>query len=181
LDEHEAIRRCQGGDEQAFRYLMDTHKDRAFRIACKILGDHGTAEDATQEAFVSAWRSIHTFEVGQPFAPWLLTILIRCAFKRLPKNSIQVKSLTEEDCPDPQDPAPGPEQTLAKEEVFEIVRKALTRLSAQRSRIIRLYYDVELKISEIADLLELPEGTVKSEMHRAKQELSQILKGILDR
>jgi RNA polymerase sigma-70 factor (ECF subfamily) len=159
---------------------MDTHKDKAFRIACKILGDHGAAEDATQEAFVSAWRSMHTFKVGQPFTPWLLTILVRCAFKRLPKSSIQVRSLSEADCPDPRDPALGPEQTLAKEEVFEIVRKALTRLSPQRSRIIRLYYDVGLKVSEIADLMTLPEGTVKSEMHRARQELSQILKGILD-
>jgi RNA polymerase sigma-70 factor, ECF subfamily len=159
---------------------MDTHKDKAFRIACKILGNHGTAQDATQEAFVLAWQSMHTFERGRPFAPWFFKILARCALKRLPKNSMQMKSLAVEDCPDPQDPAPGPEQTFATKEVFKIVRNALATLPAQQRTIIRLHYDVGLKIWEIADLLELPEGTVKSELYRARRQLSQILKGVLD-
>ena len=178
MDEHEAIRRCQGGDEEAFGYLMELHQDKAYRIACTILSNSSVAEEVTQEAFLAAWRSIHTFEVGHPFAPWLRRILVHCAIKRLPK--IQMLSMSDEDCPDPPSPAQGPEDALTKQETSEIIRKALARLSPQRNLILKLYYYVECQISEIADLLALPEGTVKSEMHRAKKELERMLKGVLD-
>lgn len=76
------------------------------------------------------------------------------------------------------DPAPGPEKALKAEELKEVLGKAISRLTPQRKLVITLHYYLEQKISEIAESLGLPEGTVKSEIFRARQDLSQTLRGV---
>jgi RNA polymerase sigma-70 factor, ECF subfamily len=180
LDEQEAIRRCQGGDHEAFRFLVEAHQDKAFRIACLIIGDSGIAEDATQEAFLSAWRSIHTFNCGHAFAPWFNRIVVRSAVRLLQKKGITLTSLEEMPSLDPEDTRSGPECSLITAEQAATVRAAVGRLSAQRRLIITLYYHVELTTSEIAGCLGIPEGTVKSEIFRAKKELRPMLQEVAD-
>jgi len=128
LDEREAIRLCQGGDKESFRFLVELYKDKTFRIACLILNDPAAAEDVTQEAFWSAFRSIHTFELGRPFAPWLIKIVVRCSMKRLSKKSIQV-TIIEKDDLNVADPRPVPDRALQAKETTDCVRHAIEQLS----------------------------------------------------
>jgi len=178
LDEQEAIRLCQGGDKESFRVLVERHQDKAYRAACMILGDPGAAEDVVQEAFLAAWRCIDTFKLGLPFAPWFNKLVVRGAVRRIQRKSIRVSCVQESGEIDLADPAPGPEVALRAEELKEIVGKAISRLTPQRKLIITLHYYLEQKISEIAESLGLPEGTVKSEIFRAKQDLSKTLRGV---
>ncbi len=178
MDEQEAIRFCQGGDKESFRVLVEKHQDKAYRAACMILGDPGAAEDVVQDAFLAAWRSIDTFKLGLPFAPWFYKIVVRCAVRQMKRKSIHVTSVQDSDEIELSDPAPGPEQALKAAELKEVVGKAISRLSPQRKLIITLHYYLEQKICEIAESLGLPGGTVKSEIFRARQELSQTLRGV---
>jgi RNA polymerase sigma-70 factor (ECF subfamily) len=160
--------------------LVEEHQDRAFRIAHLIIRDSGLAEDTTQEAFLSAWRSIHTFNCGHAFAPWFNRIVARCAIRRLQKKGIILTSFEEIPCFDPEDARPSPERDLIAARQAATIRAAVARLSAQRRHIITFYYYVELTTSEIAECLGIPEGTVKSEIFRAKKELKLMLEEVAD-
>jgi RNA polymerase sigma factor (sigma-70 family) len=83
VDEQEAIRLSQAGNEDGFRWLVEQHYKKAFRIACRILRDSSTAADVAQDAFVDAWRALGTFHIGQPFEPWIVTIVARRAKRQL--------------------------------------------------------------------------------------------------
>ncbi len=178
LDEQEAIRFCQGGDKESFRVLVEKHQEKAYKAARMILGDPGAAEDVVQDAFLAAWRSINTFKLGLPFAPWLYKIVVRCAVRSMERKSIRMTSLQDSCEIELSDPSPGPEQALKAAELKEVLGNAISRLSPHRKLIITLHYYVGQKICEIAESLGLPEGTVKSEIFRARQELSQTLREV---
>ena len=177
VDEQEAIRLSQAGNEDAFRWLVERHYKKVFRIACRILRDSSAATDVAQEAFVAAWRALGTFHVGQPFEPWIVTIVARRAKKQLVAQAATV-SADISSLADVPAPTADPLTAALASERGNGIGGAVARLSRDRQLIIALFYGEGQTIAEIAAALQMPVGTVKSEMHRARAELKRHLKGL---
>ena len=171
--EEEAIRQAQSGDHAAFRKLVEAHSEMAWRVARTLLEDSLAAEDALQEAWLDAWRGLAYFDTTRPFRPWLLTIVAnRCRMTRrrraLPTTSISETMHADGLFEDPAD-------TLVQSETDASLAASLTMLPLERRRLIELRYFARLDISEIALVLGIAEGTVKSRLHRTLATLKTIL------
>jgi RNA polymerase sigma-70 factor (ECF subfamily) len=176
VDEQEAIRLSQSGNEDSFRWLIETHYRKAFRIASRILRDPFPAADVTQEAFIAAWRALGTFRVGQPFEPWIMTIVARRAKRRLITQAAAMSMDSSVVVAIPAAAADPLAAAMANERTNAVVH-ALAQLSADRQLILALFYGEGQTIPEIAAALQMPVGTVKSEMHRARAKLKGLLRG----
>lgn len=172
--EDEAIRQAQSGDHLAFKTLVEAHFDVAWRVARTLLEDSLAAEDALQDAWLDAWRGLAYFDNTRPFRPWLLTIVAnRCRMTRrrraLPTTSISETTMHTdglfEDLAD----------TLVHSETDASLAASLAMLPFDRRRLIELRYFAQLDISEIALVLGIAEGTVKSRLHRTLATLKSTL------
>ncbi|HEU4784893.1 MAG TPA: sigma-70 family RNA polymerase sigma factor [Ktedonobacterales bacterium] len=171
--EEEAIRQAQSGDHSAFRKLVETHSEMAWRVARTLLADSLAAEDALQEAWIDAWRGLAYFDNTRPFRPWLLTIVAnRCRMTRrrraLPTTSVSETMHTGglfEDLAD----------ALVHSETDASLAASLAMLPFDRRRLVELRYFAQLDISEIALVLGIAEGTVKSRLHRTLATLKTTL------
>ena len=163
MTDDQAVARCQEGDREAFRHLVERYKDVLHGTAILMTGNRAVAEEIVQEAFLSAWRGIGGFERGRPLKPWLTRILVNGVLTQKRKRAVQTVPITDSD-----PPAGG--STSDQMDVLEsraVVRQALAQLDADQHRIVVLRYFAELTVPEIASSMGLKEGTVKSRLHRA--------------
>ena len=159
-----AIVRCQDGDRDAFRHLVERYKDVLYGTACLMTGSRAHAEDHVQEAMLSAWRGIRGFRKGLPFKPWLVRILVNVVLSQRRRRLVATISLGEEDWPEE---GTDMAEAVAAKEDRQAVRRALAGLSAEHRQVIVLRYFAELTVTEVAQSLQVREGTVKSRLHRA--------------
>ena len=103
MTDSEAVIRCQNGDRDAFRHLVEQYKDLLYGTAVLMTGNRDTAEDQVQEALLSAWRGIRGFHRGRPVKPWFLRILINTVLSWRRKKSIPIVYLSDQE---PQEPIP---------------------------------------------------------------------------
>jgi RNA polymerase sigma-70 factor (ECF subfamily) len=163
--EREAVLRCQRGDREAFRRILDLHGDHLYRTALLITRDPGHAEEAVQEALLTAWKKIRTFDADRPFRPWINRILINCIGiarrrKRLPTAAI-------DDAMPLPDPQAAPERSVIDAETGCELRAALRSLSVEHRAVLVLRYFNDMSLPEIAESTGWRLGTVKSRLHRA--------------
>jgi RNA polymerase sigma factor (sigma-70 family) len=169
------MERFRAGDDEAVRTLYRQYGRLVFTIAVRILGDRQLAEDATQQAFLQAWRASSTFDPDRDPAPWLATITRRVAIDmqrsegRRPATSLEVASADE--------PALVSLPPSA-ESIWETwqVRAAIDELQPDEREVVRLQHMQGHSQTEIAEQLGLPLGTVKSRSHRAHQHLANRLR-----
>lgn len=175
MDEWQQIRRCRDGTPAAFEPLVRRHEGRALAYAGALLGDEDEAADAVQDAFVRAYRSLDRLEEGSPFGPWLRAILrnlcldrIRSARRRREQRWPRTvgRSLARE-------PRAGGEMVRA--ELARHVRDAVSELSDAHRSVLVLRELGGLDYAEIADVLDLAQGTVASRLHHARSSLREIL------
>lgn len=171
------IASCRGGSKQAFNTLVFRYKNRLYTLAVRLLGDQSEAEDITQETFLRAYEKIEEFRGEALFSTWLYRICynqcLNCLARR--KND-RGKDIAAESHPDS---APAvPDQLLATERQ-EQVRWAITQLKQELREVIVLYHTASLSYEEIADLLRLPVGTVRSRLHRGREQLKELLRPYL--
>ena len=175
MTDNEAVARCQRGDREAFRHLVDQYKDVMFGTAVLMTGNRAVAEEQVQEALLSAWRGIKGFRLGSPFKPWLLRILVNAV---LAQQRRRVLPTVEIDGPGPDYPDAGnidPAATLdALENQIEL-RRAVAGLNPDHRQVVALRYFADLTVPEVARVLGAREGTVKSRLHRALALLRQQL------
>ena len=95
MNDEEAVRRCQDGDREAFRHLVERYKDVLYGTACLMTGNPSIAEEQVQEAFLSAWRGMNSFRNGRPLKPWLVRILVNTVMGQGRRRSIQTVPLEE--------------------------------------------------------------------------------------
>ena len=171
VEDDQAIARCQEGDREAFRHLVERYKDVLYGTAILMTGNRAVAEEMVQEAFLSAWRGIGGFEQGRPAKPWLTRILVNGALARRRKRAVSTVPMTDSDQPD----ADSSSDELDALESRAVVRQALAQLDADQHRIVVLRYFAELTVPEIASSMGLKEGTVKSRLHRALARLREHL------
>jgi len=172
--DHELVAACRIGNRQAFNELARYHKDRVYTIAVRLLEDHHEAEDIAQETFVKAYEGITAFRGDAKFSTWLYRICYNLCLnclerkKRNPGDDSLPETLA--------DPiASLPEQLIAQER-RELVQWALACLTPEFREVVVLYYTGQLSYEEIATLQELPIGTVRSRLHRGREELKELLR-----
>lgn len=178
-DEKALIRRAQDGDAAAMRALIDAHKDRLFSFVRRMVRDHHEAEDICQDAFLKAFRSLHTFSTKFRFSTWLFTIGYRVSLNRIRKKKsagaevdAATLSLVADDA--------GADRIESEEaaKVRERVWRAVDELSPPQRACIVLFYRQEMSCQDISRIVELPLATVKSHLHRGRLKLREMLEGM---
>ena len=171
--EPQLIEAARLGDREAFDAIVRLRLDTVYRTAFTILGHEADAQDATQETFVAAWRNLPRLRDVDRFDAWLGRITINaCRMAMRRRGSVREISI---DLPDTQQPATGGIGETAAAAEAEVFDRAFAHLSVDDRAILVLHHHQELGIAEIADRLGVPNGTVKSRLHRARHALERAL------
>jgi RNA polymerase sigma-70 factor, ECF subfamily len=165
------VRRAARGDARAFERLLATRADQAFRIARAMLGDESDARDATQEAFVAAWRELPRLRDPERFDAWLRRILLNAcrAQMRVRKH---VREIRLDVIVDPAAPGPSLSEQLG---ATDILARAFDRLDGDKRAILVLHHLDHASVAEVAASLGIPTGTVKWRLHDAREALQRAL------
>lgn len=184
MSEEQLIRRAQQGDNDAFEELLLLHQKKVYNLCLRMSANPDDALDLSQEAFLRAWRSLGQYQFEASFSTWLfrLTSNICIDFLRRKKRR-QETSLTESyddsdegaelSVPDAQ---PGPEQQAMTNETKIELARAMEQLSPEHREILQLRVIEDLQYEQIADILGVRVGTVKSRLARARLSFRKILK-----
>jgi RNA polymerase sigma-70 factor (ECF subfamily) len=172
---------CLRGDSASFGLLVRKYQDRLYNTLCHVVGSREEAEDVAQEAFVQAFVKLASFQRNSAFYTWLYRIAFNTAVSRSrrkrPQRSVDAarEALGEE----PMDTTEEVTERLLREERATQVRAALEELSEEHRSILVLREMEGLCYEEIAEVLELPVGTVRSRLHRARSQMRDQLKEVL--
>jgi RNA polymerase sigma-70 factor, ECF subfamily len=168
------IGRIATGDKVAMQVLFARHHVRVYRFVLRLVRDQTQAEDLISEVFLDVWRQAGKFEARSAVSTWLLAIARYKALSALRRRPDE--ELDEEAAAAIEDPGDNPETALEKKDKGEILRKCLTALSPEHREIIDLVYYHEKSVEEVAEIVGIPENTVKTRMFYARKRLSELLK-----
>jgi RNA polymerase sigma-70 factor, ECF subfamily len=175
--------KCYQRREQELTEIITSHSLRFRRIALGHLGNAADAEDAVQDALLSAWTHVDQFKGRAKMSTWLTTIVINSARMKLRRRSPQVQVALDEPCSEQNlspadmvsDTRPDPEEVYRKRQIAETLAHATLRLSPTLRTTFRLRDVDGLSIRETAQLLRVPTGTVKARLARARVRLRQVI------
>jgi RNA polymerase sigma-70 factor, ECF subfamily len=175
--ERTLLERAQRGEVAAYEALVRAYETPAFRAAYLITRDEHEAADAAQEAFVRAYRGLGSFRLDEPFRPWLMRIVTNQALNRIQALKRREK-MTERYAKvlNETSEMPNAQRSLETREQNEKLMRAVTRLKPDEQVLITLRYFLELPESEVAQTLHIPQGTVKSRLHRTLAKLREIIR-----
>lgn len=180
----ELVKRAQGGDGDAYGLLVTKYQDLVFNVVFRMVGREQDAFDIAQEAFVKGWRALGNFEGRAQFGTWIYRIAINCCISerrgaaRKKTTSLDAGGSEEEGTAvDVPDESGEPSQRLVDRERVRLVQDAIGELEEEFRSIIVLRDLEDRSYEEIAEVLEVPVGTVRSRLHRARQALKDRLKG----
>lgn len=186
-DERAILLQASNGDLEAYNQLVKRYENLAYRHAYVLLGDPDLAGDATQESFIKAFQSINTFRGGS-FRAWLLRIVTNSAydlfrrFRRHPTRTLFPEGEDGEEIESPSwiaDPAASVQATVEQNELTRDIYRTLAELPAVYRTVLTLVDVHELDYREAAQALNVPVGTVKSRLARARLQMKQRLEGRL--
>ena len=168
------IVRIAGGDRLAMQVLFARHHVRVYRFVLRLVRNEATAEDLISEGFLDVWRQAGKFEGRSAVSTWMLSIARFKALSALRRRPEQ--ELDDETGERIEDQADDPEVALAKKDKGALLRQCLTALSAEHREIIDLVYYHEKSVEEVAEIVGIPQATVKTRMFYARKKLSELLK-----
>lgn len=171
-------------DEQAFAMLMDRYKKPVYHMILKMIRNVDDAEDLTIEAFAKAFKNLYKFKKDYTFSTWLFRIATNNSIDFIRKKKLDTTSLNtayQDDSGadvtmDVKDKNLNPQEEAIKAQKIELIQLFVTKLPAKYQRLVRLRYFSELSYEEIAKELEAPLGTVKAQLHRARELLQDLVK-----
>jgi len=166
--------RIANGDRLAMQVLFARHHVRVYRFVLRLVREEATAEDLISDVFLDVWRQAGRFEGRSAVSTWLLAIARFKALSVLRRKPEQ--ELNEEMAEAIEDDADTPEIALQKKDKGEVLRECLTALSAEHREIIDLVYYHEKSVEEAAQIIGIPEATVKTRMFYARKRLGELLK-----
>ena len=174
-----------GHDQSAYAELMKRYKKPVYHMILKMVRNVDDAEDLTIEAFAKAFKNLHRFKKDYTFSTWLFRIATNNAIDFIRKKKIETRSLNssfKDDSGDAvtidvEDSDPNPMEEAIKLQRNELVRLFVTKLPPKYQRLVRLRYFDEMTYAEISKELEAPLGTVKAQLHRARELLYDLVKG----
>ena len=177
--EADLVRRCLEGDAAAWDTLVRVHWKRVFNIAYKFVARFDEAEDLTQEIFVKLFKALATYDRRASFDTWLTRVSRNLSIDRYRRRRREEKRFTDEIDPDAielDQLVSRPDAALEQRDQIAMVRRALARLPATYREAVALRDIHELSYEQIAQRLQLPEGTVKSKISRGRKELARHLR-----
>jgi RNA polymerase sigma-70 factor (ECF subfamily) len=183
MDEPALIHDAQHGDLDAFNRLVLAYQDALYNTALRILGDDDHAADATQEAFISAFRSINSYRGGS-FKAWLMRTVTNACYdelrrqKRRPTVPLEPANDDEEEIESPRwlaDPSMSPEQKFEADELEHAIQHCLQALPTDFRSVVVLADIQGMDYSEVAAAVRVPLGTIKSRLARARLRLRECL------
>lgn len=174
--ERQAIIASQKGSRDAFGEIVTLYMRRAFIAALAILGNRDDAMDASQEAFIKAYRAISRFDPQRPFYPWFYRILRNACFDWLRRRKTRAHAGLSMDVPDQRF---RPDILAGRDEMREAVWKGIGKLSEGDREIIVLRHFQHMSYQEIAESLDIPQGTVMSRLFTARKRLRSELEGLI--
>lgn len=185
MDEPKLISQAQEGDLTAYNTLVLHYQDIVYNVALRIMKDPASAEDATQDAFISAYKAIKSFRGGN-FKSWLLRIVTNTCYDELRRRKRRPQSSLDEITEDNPsvsfmaDDQPGPEHHRQQVELVDAVKHCMDDLPDEQ-RIAAVLCDIEGRdYQEIADITSVSLGTVKSRISRARSKLRDCLQGFTE-
>ena len=185
MDESALIHDAQQGDLEAFNRLVLAYQDKLYNTALRILGDYDLASDATQEAFISAFRSLNSYRGGS-FRAWLQRTVTNACYdelrrrKRRPTVPLEPTSNDDEEIESPRwlaDTSMSPEQKVEADELEHAIQHCLDALPADFRTVVVLADVQGLDYAEVASATRVPLGTIKSRLARARLRLRECLQG----
>jgi RNA polymerase sigma-70 factor (ECF subfamily) len=165
------IERFRSGDPDAISAVYREYGRLVYAVAHRVLGDRTLAEDASQQAFVQAWRAAASFDPGRDLGPWLATIARRAAIDVHRRQARQPTTTLDDVAPGHPDVVTLPPSAERAYDVWE-VRQAIAALPPDEQEVVRLQHLDGLTQQEIAERVGVPLGTVKSRSHRAHRRLA---------
>lgn len=186
-DERVLIRRSLSGDDDAFGSLIHTHQSTVFNIAYRMVGDREVARDLAQETFLRAFRALDTFDQSRPFGPWLYRIATNLSINWVKRAQVStvpldVPSSTGETHGEPiqiPDSSSEPAVRFLEAEMQAWLRHEILMLPPDYRAVVELRHFQELSYEEIAETLNLPLGTVKTRLFRARRLLRDRLAEVM--
>ncbi|WP_028356913.1 RNA polymerase sigma factor RpoE [Brackiella oedipodis] len=182
------VTQAQQGDKKAFSLLMLKYEQRILRLLSRLLRNPADAEDVAQETFIKAYTALPRFRSDSSFYTWLYRIAVNTAHNHLKKGKQnlhlsaefanqdgetfnKINTLTDEETPETQ---------LINQEIVQTVNQAIEQLSDELREAIVLRELEGMSYKQIADVLDCPEGTVRSRIFRAREAIAKALKPVLD-
>jgi len=176
------------GDENAYAELLSRYKTPVYHMILKMIRNVDDAEDLTIEAFAKAFRNLHKFKKDFTFSTWLFRIATNNTIDFIRKKKLDTFSLNtsmrnddgEAVNIDLEDKGLDPQEEAIKSQKIELIHLFVNKLPPKYQRLVRLRYFQELSYDEIAKELEAPLGTVKAQLHRARELMYDLVKGKKD-
>jgi RNA polymerase sigma-70 factor (ECF subfamily) len=186
LEDRRLIEKALKGDQKAFETLLNKYRNLVFSIMFKMVRNTPEAEDLTQEAFMKAFNSLATFNEEFAFSTWLMKIASNNCIDYLRRRKLRTYSIHEPiqykdekieiDIPDQE---PTPERSLIQTERKKMIEDAINELPERYRYVIILRHKEEKSYEEISEILNLPLGTVKAQIFRAREILNRKLRGTI--
>lgn len=178
--ERSLVEAAKAGDQEAFAQLVARHEKRVYTLALRMLSNPHDAEDAAQEAFLSAWRGLKGFQMESSFSTWLYRLAANQCIDVLRREKRRVRAVSMDEDGETgvfqvPDPAPGPQEQAEAGELRERLRRCMAALSREHRQILTLREVGGLSYEEIGQALSLEPGTVKSRMARARLRLKELM------
>ncbi len=181
--ERDLVQRAQEGDSGAFSELVLSHQQFAYNVALRAVNNSQDAEDIVQEAFVRAWKSLSRFRADARFRTWLYRIVINLCYNQLPKLQKEPELLN-----DDQDGQwnkvnqrnGDPVGSLEQKEVLDLIKRQIKTLPASYQIMLLLRVQEDCSYAEISEIMDLPLGTVKTGIFRARERLKEALAKVHD-
>jgi RNA polymerase sigma-70 factor (ECF subfamily) len=186
LEDRKLIEKALKGEQKAFETLLNKYRNLVFSIMFKMIRNAQEAEDLTQEAFMKAFNSLATFNEEFAFSTWLMKIASNNCIDYLRKRKLRTYSIHEPiqykdekieiDIPDQE---PTPERSLIQTERRKMIEEAINELPERYRYVIILRHKEEKSYEEISEILNLPLGTIKAQIFRAREILNRKLRGTI--
>ena len=173
ISDQDLVAGALAGDGEAFGVLVERYERAVYNLCLRMLRNVEDAKDASQESFFKAYRSLRTFKLGAKFSTWILTIAYNASCDRLSKR----KHDSGAELTDRADLGPGPAEETERADEARRLRRAIDSLPEKYRAVITLYHLQGLQYDEIALILGLPMGTVKTHLFRGKELLRKRLNG----
>ena len=181
-DDRQLVRRLRDRDERAFRELVATHRDRVYNLTLRMLGNKAEAEDVAQEVFIQVFKTIDTFREEAKLSTWLYRVTVNLTKNRIKylarrhdRDRDQLDETNEAAATSaiaaPGGPTKRPDRALEGVQMETVLQDAINTLDEDQRLLVVLRDIEDLSIEEICAITSLPDGTVKSRLHRARLQL----------